>query len=107
MEADGLSRHTVPDIEPEWKRQRRSQAKRASTDPKQKTQPDGDEELCQYGLCCDAWRLLWCRDGGDAKLFKERWEKKDRKGNIGYEVQKLDPEICVQAFPNLVTSKPH
>lgn len=55
-----------------------------STDPKQKTQPDGDEELCQFGLGCDACRVLCCSDGDGAKFFfyllKERWKKKDRKG---------------------------
>lgn len=37
----------------------------------------------------------------------QRTEGQKGVANIGYEVQKLDPGICVQAFPNLVTSKPH
>lgn len=56
-----------------------------SADPKQKTQPDGDQELCQFGLCCDACRVLCCSDGDGAKVFfffffKERWKKRDIEG---------------------------
>lgn len=73
------------DAEPEWKRQR----SRAGVLSKQKTQPDGDEEPCQYGLCCDACRaegkgtpLL--KDGGrnrpgevelDHRLISRFWER--------------------------------
>lgn len=38
---------------------------------KQKTQPDGDEEPCQYGLCCDA-----CRAEGRRHAAPERWRRK-------------------------------
>lgn len=34
---------------------------------KQKTQPDGDEEPCQYGLCCDACRA----EGEDTRLLED------------------------------------
>lgn len=54
--------------------------KQTSTDPKQKTQPDGDEEFCQYGLCCDACRLLWWWEEEEARLLREGWKKKGRKG---------------------------
>lgn len=51
------------DVEPEWKRQRRS---RASVLPKQQMQADGDEEPRQYGVCCDA-----CRgEGEDTRLLE-------------------------------------
>lgn len=72
--------HTVLDVELEWERRRRSQANEPSTDPKQKTQPDGDEEFCQYGLCCDTYRLLRWGDRKKTRFFKERWKKKDREG---------------------------
>lgn len=55
------------DVEPEWKRQRRS---RASVLPKQKMQADGDEEPRQYGLCCDA-----CRGEGEDTRLLEPGEK--------------------------------
>lgn len=53
---------------------------RTSADPKQKTQPDGDVEFCQYGLCCDACRLPRWRDRKKARFFKEIWKKWDREG---------------------------
>lgn len=55
------------DVEPEWKRQR----SRASVLSKQKTQPDGDEEPCQYGLCYDACRA----EGEGTRLLKDGGEK--------------------------------
>ena len=51
---------------------------RRSTDPKQKTQPDGDEDFCQYDLFCDACRLLRWRDRAETRLFEERWKKERR-----------------------------
>lgn len=56
------------DVEPEWKRQRRS---RASVLPKQQMQADGDEEPRQYGLCWDA-----CRgEGEDTRLLEPERER--------------------------------
>lgn len=62
-----------------------------STDPKQKTQPDGDEELCQYGLCGDTCVPLRWKDTKKARSLKKTWKQKDRVMlNIGCNVQKSD-----------------
>lgn len=56
-----------------------------STDLKQKTQPDGHEEFCQYGLCCDACKLLLWRDREkkDRSLKEDERESTDRTLSIG------------------------
>lgn len=64
------------DVEPEWKRQRSW----ASVLSKQKTQPDGDEEPCQYGLCCDACRA----EGEDTRLLKDGGRKDCGGGQIDH-----------------------
>lgn len=49
---------------------------RTSTDPKQKTQPDGDEELCQYGLCGDTCMPLRWKDTKKARSLKQHGSRR-------------------------------
>ena len=62
--------------------------KRTSADPKQKTQPDGDEESCQYGSRCDVCGLL-C---GGRTGKKARPRKMEEVASVGQEAQELGPE---------------
>lgn len=71
---------------------------RTSTDPKQKTQPDGDEELCQYGLCGDACMPLRWKDTKKARSLKKKNMEAEgqsdvkhrlQRAKIGYSLKKL------------------